>query len=485
MRNLTPVFCCLISLVGLEVFPCTIVSGKTEDGVVWAGNNEDYYFDFNTYLNVLPPEGDLLGAVSFTYGSPGSFVEGGINEHGLFFDFNWIPTIAPSDIADWGERRAFPGGDDKLVVHILRTCSSVEDAIAVIKKYDIDLADAQMHLADRHGNLAIINASGIRVPNTNHQVSTNFNVLTRGPSSGGRMCWRYPVAERTLATQDVGLQSIRNALDATQQPRFYGTIYSNVINLTTGDVYNYYAGDFEHVFHFKLADLLKGGKKSHLFRSLFPDAPIVRIWETYQVKGADDAVALFRELRDTLPRDRREKTLRHLFSSCLLRLNRFRDAEVFFDEWLKVSGGRDQATNLYNALIHLSNGDYENAKILLKEQIKTDRTDEFVQKAYSPFAEELLARLEGEKPPGANVRLELKGYQEAEFVCLYLVEEAPVMNFLLKTPEGWYGDFVLPPGKTPYAFVIDGERVLDPSNQEREIVDIEEGKIELNIKVVN
>jgi hypothetical protein len=158
---------------------------------------------------------------------------------------------------------------------------------------------------------------------------------------------------------------------------------------------------------------------------------------------------------------------------------------VFFDEWLQVSGGRDQFTNLYSALIHLSNGDSENAKNLLKEQIEADATDELTQKAYSPFARDLLTKLKGEKPSGSNARFELKGYQEAEFVCLFLTDESPVLNFLLKSSEGWYGDFALPPGKTPYAFIIDGETVLDPSNPESEIVDVEEGKIELNIRVVN
>jgi len=484
MRNLIPVFCCLITLIAVEAFPCTIISGKTKAGVVWAGNNEDYYFAFNTYLNALPPEGDLLGAISFTYGAPDSFVQGGVNEHGLFFDFNALPPIPRSDFMDWGERQDFPGGEGALVLHILRTCSSVHDAIELIKKYDMDLASAQMHFADRAGNLAIVNASGIRLSEANFQVSTNFNVFARGPSSGGRICWRFPIAERMFKEREVGFETVRNILDATQQPRFVGTIYSNVINLETGDVYNYYAGDFEHVFHFRVQDLLKKGKKSYLFRSLFADAPIIRIWETYQAKGANEAVSLFRELRNTLPPKRGAETLRHLFSSCLLSINQYRDAKIFFDEWLEVSGGRDPVTNLYNALIHLSNGDYEQAKIFLKEQIKADATDELAGKAYSPSAKDLLDRLEGEEPPGANARFELRGYQDAEFVALFLVDETPVLNFLLKTPVGWHGDFALPPGENSYAFVVDGEMMLDPSNPRVEVIDTEDGRIELNIRKV-
>jgi hypothetical protein len=341
-----------------------------------------------------------------------------------------------------------------------------------------------MHLSDRRGNMAVVNASGIRLSEAKHQVSTNFNVLARGSDSGGRTCWRYPIAQRMLGEQGASFENIRKILDATQQPRFYGTIYSNVINLTSGDVYNYFAGDFEHPFHFMIGDLLRKGKKSYPFRSLFSQAPIVRIWETYQTKGAAEAVALFRESSGTLTEKRRAETLRHIFSSCLLRLNKFRDARIFFDEWLKVSGGRDRATKLYRALIHLSNGDYEGSKAFLREQIEADAVDEPTRMSYPPLANDLLARLEGERPVGSNARFDLKGYQKARFVGLFLVDEVPVLHAMLRTPDGWHGDFALPPGRNPYAFIVDGEMILDSSNSEREAIETEDGRIKLNIKEV-
>jgi hypothetical protein len=88
---------------------CAIISGRTKNDVVWAGNNEDYVFFFDTYLNVLPREEGLRGAVSFTYGSPDSFIQGGFNEDGLFFDFNALPEIPASNRRDWGNRKKFPG----------------------------------------------------------------------------------------------------------------------------------------------------------------------------------------------------------------------------------------------------------------------------------------------------------------------------------------------------------------------------------------
>jgi hypothetical protein len=45
---------CLIFLITWQVFPCTSISVKIRDHIVWIGNNEDFCFDFNTYLNFLP-----------------------------------------------------------------------------------------------------------------------------------------------------------------------------------------------------------------------------------------------------------------------------------------------------------------------------------------------------------------------------------------------------------------------------------------------
>lgn len=475
----------LALLVAAIALPCTIISGKTKDGVVWAGNNEDFFFDFNTYLNVLPPEGDLLGAVSFTYGTPDSHIQGGFNEAGLFFDINALPAIPEADWQDWGERKEFPGGEKAFFSELLRTCSTVKDAINLIKKYKIELSNGQVHLADRKGTLAVVNNSGIRISQSNYQVSTNFNIFTRGPSDGSPQCWRYPIAEKMFQEREVSLDTIRDILDATQQPRLVGTIYSNVINLTTGDAYNYYGGDFKNTYHFNLKELMKEGRKSYLWRSLFPEAPVVKIWETYLANGAHAAVGVFREIKDTIPEPRQSEVLRHVFSSCILRENKYADAKIFFDSWLKINGGKDKMTNLYRGLVQLTNGNVEKAKNFFTEQIEVNKTDELAQKSSRSYAQIFLGLLDGNKPPGANTRFELKGYNDAKFVCVIGLSYIPIVNLLHKTRDGWAADFSLPQGKHHYAFLVDGEVVFDPVNPEKEEIDTEDGKMTLNVKVVN
>jgi hypothetical protein len=475
----------ILALLAASIaLPCTIISGKTKDGIVWAGNNEDFYFDFNTYLNVLPAEGDLLGAVSFTYGTPDSHIQGGFNEAGLFFDINALPAIPKSDWIDWGERTEFPGGEAPFFSHLLRTCSTVQDAINLIKKYEIELTNGQVHLADSKGTLAVISNSGIRLSENNFQVSTNFNIFTRGPSDGGRHCWRYPIAEKMFQEREVSLDTIRDILDATQQQRLVGTIYSNVINLTTGDAYNYYAGNFKNTYHFNLKKLMQEGKKSYLWRSLFPKAPVVKIWETYLTKGAQAAVEVFQKMKESIPETRQSEVLRHVFSSCILRENKYADAKIIFEEWLKTSKGKDKMTNLYHGLIQLTNGNMEKAKYRFTEQTKVDATDELAKKYYRPYAKIFLDLLDENKPPGDGTRFELKGYSDAKFVCVFGLNLIPIVNFLKKTQDGWAANFSLPPGKHHYAFLVDGELVFDPANPVREEIDTEDDKMTLNVKVV-
>jgi hypothetical protein len=44
-------FICLTGTTNTEA--CTIFSGKDKKGHVWAGNNEDFYFTFNSYLYLV------------------------------------------------------------------------------------------------------------------------------------------------------------------------------------------------------------------------------------------------------------------------------------------------------------------------------------------------------------------------------------------------------------------------------------------------
>ncbi len=489
MGRLFAACCLLIALLAGVADACTIISGRAPGGDVWTGNNEDYAFDFDTYLNVLPRERGLLGVIAFTYtlpyDRPHAFVQGGLNERGLFLDLNALPGIPTSEYRDWDRKKDFPGEDPAFVKHMLRTCATVPEVLALFETYRLpSLLGGQLHVADRLGNLAIVNADGVCLTQTGPQISTNFNVCTQRSSPWALTCWRFPIAERMLAARGVSLESFRAVMDSTQQRRGVSTVYTNIANLATGDIYFYYAGDFRKAYHFTIQDLLARGKRSYLMRTLFRDAPIVTIRDACQAKGAAAAVRISERMRDTLPEPARLAALRHIFCGALYRTSRFADARVFVDEWLGTGGRADPAAEFYEGLARLVTGDPEGARACLERQAAADSTDPVARRAYLPAVRTLLARLNGDRPPAANARFELEGYRDARFVCVFGISRWSLFSFLARTADGWAGDFVLPPGRTPYAFLVDGRMIRDPANPDHEIISDQEGRRDLSIRTI-
>lgn len=478
--------CVVYLLTVSHAFPCTIISGTAKNGVVWAGNNEDWVFDFNTLMNVLPREGTLLGGITFTYGRPDATIQGGVNEKGLFFDLNAVPGVPAAECEGWSSKRDFPGSGNDFVEYILRHCSTVPEVLSLFNQYRWPaLLAAQMHLADRWGNLAVVNADGTRLIKGGFQVTTNFNVRTRGESAEAKACWRFPIAERMLQQRGASLENFKDILDVTQQP-VGSTVYGNVVNLTTGDIYLYYAGDYQSAVHLTVGDLLARGRKSYVMRSLYPEAAIVKVWNAYQAEGVEAALRLFGQVRGGVPEKRRPEVLRNIFTNLLLGTSllqsyHYTDAKAFFGEWMKETQGQHPAASYFGALVQVSQGNYQGTRARLIEQLKVEAPEVLELR---PRVEALLARLEGNRPVEANARSELKGQKDAKFVALVLPDSPHVLTPLLRTPDGWAGDFGMPPGKVHYAFVVDGTLLLDPANLDSEIYTADEGSRRLNIKVV-
>jgi hypothetical protein len=90
-----------------------------------------------------------------------------------------------------------------------------------------------MHVADRQGRFAIISASGTQLVEKGQPlVSTNFDICGK---EDGSSCQRYPVAVAKLKKHGASLSTMMAICRETAQGE--STLYSNVQNLTTGDVW--------------------------------------------------------------------------------------------------------------------------------------------------------------------------------------------------------------------------------------------------------
>ncbi len=96
-------------------------------------------------------------------------------------------------------------------------------------------------------------------------VSTNFDICGKEDSSD---CWRYPLATERLAEREVGLATMLSiALDTRQKQ--HQTVYSNVQNLTTGDISGSCPTTMpDKLVQVNIQDLLARGRTSYSFSNL-------------------------------------------------------------------------------------------------------------------------------------------------------------------------------------------------------------------------
>ncbi|MEN0051821.1 MAG: hypothetical protein AAF806_32445, partial [Bacteroidota bacterium] len=235
--NLTVLITIALCLLTHSVlFACTIFSGKDNSGQVWTGNNEDWIPNFKNYLNVYPSEYDeAFGYITFSRDSPengaNSNAQGGMNEAGLFFDFNALVASGKTYvITNRASKKSFPKGDHKIFDHILSNFETVQEVIDFFDEYwfDYGFNTAQMHIADKYGNFGIINATGSRLLTAApFQVSTNFSICDNEDSGS---CWRFPIVTEILTNEGTNLNSFTKACKNTAQEGWTTTSYSNIQN---------------------------------------------------------------------------------------------------------------------------------------------------------------------------------------------------------------------------------------------------------------
>lgn len=266
-------------LLPVQTYACTVASAVAPDGQVWNANNEDGHSGVANFINVFPKTvATKFGYYTLSYLSPelgkGGSIQGGMNEAGLAFDFNTIDYIHDFDAAS---KKSFEPGDDAILPHILGNMSSVDEVIKFFDAYWFTngFRSAQMHVADSHGRFAIISASGVKlVENGKFLVSTNFDICG---NQDGSTCSRYPVATAILSQSTASLSTMLKVCRETAQGK--GTLYSNIHNLTTGEVWFFSQHDPGTTVQTNISDMLDKGRKSYTFsnlNSLIEERPIVQ-----------------------------------------------------------------------------------------------------------------------------------------------------------------------------------------------------------------
>lgn len=449
------------------IFGCTIFSGTASNGQVWTGNNEDGLFNFKTYLNVFPKDCEgTFGYVTYSYNTPengaNSNAEGGLNEAGLFFDFNALDMFGKAYLVpDRHLKKSFPQGDHEIFNYIMSNFETVQEVVDFFEEYwfDVGFNTAQMHLADRFGNFGMINATGSRVlKDAPFQVSTNFSICDE---EDGSKCWRYPIATEILQKEGTSLASFTKACQQTSQSEWGTTIYSNVQNLNTGEIILYYALDYENPYRTSLKELFSKGEQSYLMSDLFDKSPIAVLQKTYKEKGVKAAYQYYLDLE---MEENAKKQLLNSFVMASIVGQADLGISSFLDEFL-AGNPFGYIFRLSKAVEHYYNGESQQAIEVLNKYYKAVPET-------SLDIPMLVNRMNGKFPDDMNVTIELEGHQDAHSVLVKGLPGPPQLFFLEKKDGKWVGKFKLGQGVYYYSFIVDGKEILDSKQPIKEVVSL-------------
>ena len=244
---------------------CTIIYAY--DGhVALAGNNEDWNDPFAATITFLPAEEGKHGRVCLGWGP--EWPQGGMNDQGLFYDAATAETVeVPRD----------PGKPDlegSTIQKAMEECATVDEVLAYFDRYDVSGTwNGHYLIGDRFGNSAIIEPLTVIRKGGRYQVITNFLQSKTPPEASGDV--RYHLVTGILEeSAEFTVDVIRRTLSATHWEecgeQMTTTLYSNICDLTHGEIYLYNFHNFEDVVKINLAEELAKGERSVSIGALFP-----------------------------------------------------------------------------------------------------------------------------------------------------------------------------------------------------------------------
>ena len=270
MRSLPWILVVILAVFAPGVHACTIFMAEG-DGIVLAGNNEDFYFETDAVMWVKPAKKNDHGRIDFGWklDNGKEFAQGGINDAGLFFDV----AVTPKGVEPPKDKPTAPAnmGDS-----MLAECATVEEAIAWLDQYRLPLLkSSQMLLADATGDAAVVEVVDGEMTVTRKEDGkkalgvTNFSVTH--PEKGNFPCPRFLKMRDAVKAGPITVENFKAILQSVAVPKTYseqdkrygGTLYSNVYDLTNKVVYLYNRSDFEHGLQVPLADFFAKGKEAY------------------------------------------------------------------------------------------------------------------------------------------------------------------------------------------------------------------------------
>ncbi len=277
-----------------NVSACTNFKIK-DDQTVYFGNSEDQtYTQFSeTYITFIPIgqvwyDGATIehgtAIVGYANGSGYSWVQGGINDQGLAFDSTFVPYTAPN----------LHNERSPLLIPQIFNCGTIDEVIESMNQHSIYSVEGkiQTFFVDKTGESVVYNIGedgelAVFRTNDSYQLATNYYVDDpfRG-NPGSDPIERYRAAEEKLndivKNDDLTIKSITSVLKAVHfEGANINTIYSNIFDVTNGDIYLYFFHQFKEVVKLNLEEELAKGRHSYRIVDFFTQETVENAYKEY------------------------------------------------------------------------------------------------------------------------------------------------------------------------------------------------------------
>ena len=264
-------------LVVTNSYSCTIFY-TANNGIILAGNNEDWS-DPDTHMWFYPASETTHGWVKFGFGS--GFPQGGMNDHGLF----WDATAGPYLAMPYSEENKTLY-DGPLMQKVIEESANIAETLEIFNQYYCqDQYKAQYLLGDSSGTSMIVEGDNVILNENGFQVLTNF--YQSHPDLGGYPCWRYETAVDHLENCDsITTWLAGTILSATHQDGNYPTQYSNIYDLKEGIIHLFYYHNYDEFLVINLQDELEKGYKSYTISNIFSEVTLLSPANDEEINGS-------------------------------------------------------------------------------------------------------------------------------------------------------------------------------------------------------
>jgi hypothetical protein len=261
------------------VMHCTLFT-ISDENTTWVGFNFDWISGGGKIWFIPPAPGRYGYCITTRFGK--RFPYEGMNQRGLYIGQTAVPTVKTK--FDRSKKISLSTG---VFNDVLQNCATVDEAITLLSGHSILfgtlLGFVMFHIlvADVSGASAIIEFIGDRAvvhPRKGPlQVMTNFYLADPDlswprPVAGCGGYDRYETAKLALAdlkhASTESLFAILKSASVTDweyDRHVYNTLFSNVYNLNTRDLYLVYRKNFSKTGHFSLDDELTRGMHYYRF----------------------------------------------------------------------------------------------------------------------------------------------------------------------------------------------------------------------------